>query len=46
MSVNRTILGASGCGKTTILKLMLGLLKPDAGEILIDGVSACRPLRR
>jgi phospholipid/cholesterol/gamma-HCH transport system ATP-binding protein len=36
--VNRTILGASGAGKTTILKLMLGLLKPDAGEISIDGV--------
>jgi phospholipid/cholesterol/gamma-HCH transport system ATP-binding protein len=35
--INRTILGASGAGKTTILKLMLGLLKPDAGEILIDG---------
>ncbi len=37
--VNRTILGASGSGKTTILKLMLGLLRPDDGEILIDGVS-------
>lgn len=37
--VNRTILGASGSGKTTILKLMLGLLRPEAGEILIDGVS-------
>jgi phospholipid/cholesterol/gamma-HCH transport system ATP-binding protein len=37
--VNRTILGASGSGKTTILKLMLGLLKPDAGEVLIEGVS-------
>jgi phospholipid/cholesterol/gamma-HCH transport system ATP-binding protein len=37
--VNRTILGASGCGKTTILKLMLGLLRPDAGAILIDGIS-------
>jgi phospholipid/cholesterol/gamma-HCH transport system ATP-binding protein len=36
--VNQTILGASGAGKTTILKLMLGLLKPDAGKILIDGV--------
>lgn len=37
--VNRTILGASGAGKTTILKLMLGLLRPDAGDIRIDGIS-------
>jgi phospholipid/cholesterol/gamma-HCH transport system ATP-binding protein len=37
--VNRTILGASGSGKTTILKLMLGLITPDAGEVLINGVS-------
>ena len=35
--VNRTILGASGVGKTTILKLMLGLLKPDSGTVSIDG---------
>jgi phospholipid/cholesterol/gamma-HCH transport system ATP-binding protein len=31
------ILGGSGTGKTTVLKLMLGLVKPDGGEILIDG---------
>lgn len=37
--VNRTILGVSGAGKTTILRLMLGLLCPDAGRITIDGVS-------
>jgi phospholipid/cholesterol/gamma-HCH transport system ATP-binding protein len=30
-------LGGSGAGKTTILKLMLGLEMPDEGEILIDG---------
>jgi phospholipid/cholesterol/gamma-HCH transport system ATP-binding protein len=31
------ILGGSGTGKTTILKLLLGLLRPDNGKILIDG---------
>jgi phospholipid/cholesterol/gamma-HCH transport system ATP-binding protein len=31
------ILGASGEGKTTILKLILGLLSPDSGKIMIDG---------
>jgi phospholipid/cholesterol/gamma-HCH transport system ATP-binding protein len=34
--VNRTILGVSGVGKTTILKLLLGLLKPDSGRIIIE----------
>lgn len=32
-----TIIGSSGCGKTTALKLVNGLLTPDSGEILIDG---------
>ena len=31
------ILGSSGQGKTTILKLILGLIQPDGGRILIDG---------
>ena len=31
------ILGGSGEGKTTILKLIMGLLRPDSGKILIDG---------
>ena len=31
------ILGESGEGKTTVLRLILGLLKPDSGRILIDG---------
>jgi phospholipid/cholesterol/gamma-HCH transport system ATP-binding protein len=35
--VNRTILGVSGVGKTTILKLLLGLLKPDSGAIYLNG---------
>jgi len=33
--VNRTILGVSGAGKTTILKLLLGLLNPDSGKVFI-----------
>lgn len=32
------IIGPSGQGKTTLAKLLLGLLKPDAGSICIDGV--------
>ncbi|MBQ9036294.1 MAG: ABC transporter ATP-binding protein [Erysipelotrichaceae bacterium] len=31
------LLGLNGEGKTTLIKLMLGLLKPDNGEILING---------
>lgn len=31
------ILGGSGDGKTTVLKLIVGLLRPDSGKILIDG---------
>lgn len=32
----KIILGASGSGKSTILKLILGLIRPDEGKILID----------
>lgn len=33
----KIFLGASGAGKSTILRLMLGLLKPDAGQIFVNG---------
>lgn len=33
----KLFLGASGAGKSTILRLMLGLLKPDAGCIFVNG---------
>jgi len=32
------ITGVSGCGKTTLIKLLLGLLEPTEGEIMVGGI--------
>lgn len=42
------ILGSSGCGKTTTLNMVGGFLKPDRGEILLDGqeISGLAPEQR
>ncbi|MCQ2548055.1 MAG: ABC transporter ATP-binding protein [Clostridia bacterium] len=31
------LLGPNGCGKTTLIKMIAGLLKPSSGQILVDG---------
>lgn len=42
------LLGASGCGKTTTLKMISGFLKTDKGRILVDGqdITALEPEKR
>src|SRR5208282_5513973 len=47
------LLGETGSGKSVLLKLLLGLLKPDGGQVLIEGrdlvplsEASLQPLRR
>ncbi len=36
------IMGGSGCGKSTLLRLIIGALKPDSGEVLLNGKNITR----
>jgi phospholipid/cholesterol/gamma-HCH transport system ATP-binding protein len=42
----KIILGESGSGKSTILKLILGLIRPDSGQILLEGRDITRLTER
>jgi len=37
-----TVLGASGSGKSVMLKLIIGLYRPDAGRVCVEGVDVSR----
>jgi ATP-binding cassette subfamily B protein RaxB len=36
---NIVISGSSGCGKTTLMKILMGLIQAEEGEVLVDGVN-------
>lgn len=37
----RVILGLSGSGKSVLMKHMIGLMRPDSGQVLVDGEDVC-----
>ncbi len=39
-NMSTAIIGSSGCGKTTLMNILLGILSPDTGEITINGKPA------
>ena len=39
------LLGPNGAGKTTTLRMLAGLIEPDAGRLVVDGLDVCRTPR-
>ena len=40
------LVGESGCGKTTLGKIIVNLIKPDSGEVLVNGEKLFEPYSR
>ena len=40
------LLGPSGVGKSVLLKHIIGLIRPDSGEVVVDGLSVPKLKRR
>ena len=40
------IIGTSGCGKSVTLKCLLGLIKPDSGSIIVNGIETTNQTRK
>lgn len=40
------VVGPSGCGKSTLLSLIAGLMRPESGEIFLDGAPLTRILQK
>ncbi|MFH1645020.1 MAG: ABC transporter ATP-binding protein [Candidatus Omnitrophota bacterium] len=44
--VTEVIIGRSGCGKSVLLKHIIGVLRPDAGQVIVDGNDITKLLKK